>query len=356
MRIINLINSFIKDLKYSEYVERNGIKKDYIDLRHGYLDYSQIAAKFAKFFNKISKSGVVNYMYAQDKNLLKKISQKENIPFKNILVTAGADAALHHISETFLTVNKRALIPIPSFPRTEYHVKIVGAKPVFLNIFGLSEKEKLNRILSKLTRDKIYILFLESPSNPMGEIFNLNVLAEFLERAKNTIVVIDQSLDGYYNNSLVELILRFSNVFVIKSFSKLIGLPGLRIGYIIASERLIQYLKKTVSPYEVSTFSLEAAKEFINNQRLIAYRKKQVQSSIEYIRSNLKINFFQSKGPLILLDGKKDIVNLYSELLKQKIIVVSGENFRGLENTNTVRVSLSNFEYVKKLVKVVNSL
>lgn len=355
-QIINTINHFVKNLEYSEYADGIEIKKDFLDLRHGSLDYSQISTKFNRYFNSINKSEIISYKYSQDSNLLKKISLIEHVPLENIIITDGTDSALHHVSETFLSIGKKSLILVPSFPRTEFHTRVVGAKPIFINTYKYSEDEKLKSIILKIKKEKINVIFLESPNNPTGEVFSLNGLSYFLNQIGNIVTVIDQSLSGYYNNSLSELIVKFPNLIVIKSFSKLFGLPGLRIGYLITSRHLIKFIKKIISPYEVSTFSIEVAKEFIDNQFLIQFRRNQVFDSIKYLKYNLIIKVPDSKGPFVLLDGTKKIPNLYNKLLKQKMIVVNGINFRGLENTNTVRVSLTNFEYIKKITHVMNQL
>ncbi len=347
-----LINKHIKQLDYIEYAGKNKFGKNYIDLQNGNSNDLHIN----NIFRSVDLRNLFLYEYSQNKDLIKFIAKNENILPENILLTAGADSALHHTAETFLGINKKSFIPIPSFPRYEFHTKVVGAKPVFLNLFGKNEIERLEFIKTQLNQKKINLLFIASPNNPTGESFHYKNMNNFLSEINKTIVVIDQALAGYFNDSLSPLALKFSNVIIIKSFSKLYNLPGLRIGYIIASVSIIKFIKKTISPYELSTPSIEIAKSYLKNPFNIAFRKKEVCDSIEYIKKNLKLNFSLTEGPFILIDGDKKIPFLYKKLLDNNILTVNGKNFRGLEKNNTVRVILTDYQSIKKLVKIINFL
>jgi len=346
------INKHIEQLNYIEYGGKNKFDKNYIDLQNDNSNYKNIN----NIFRGANVRNLFLYEYSQNKDLIEFIAKNENIPLENILLTAGADSALHHTAETFLGINKKSLIPIPSFPRYEFHTKVVGAKPIFLNLFGKNELDKLEFIKAKLNQKKVDLLFIASPNNPTGESFHYKDLNNFLSKINKTIIVIDQALAGYFNDSLSPLVLKFSHVVIIKSFSKLYNLPGLRIGYIIASESLIKFIKKTISPYELSTPSIEIVKSYLGNPFNITFRKKEVHKSIEYIKKNLELNFSLTKGPFMLIDGSKKIPFLYEKLLENKILTVNGKNFRGLEKKNTIRVILTNHQSVKELIKVINFL
>ncbi len=332
--IQNKVNKYIQGLYYPEYADNS--RSDGIDLRH--------------------IKGFSNYKLSQDKKILKRISQIEKVPEENILITAGADYALHHVAETFLTIDKKAVISVPSFPRTEFHVRVVGASPIFINTYGNNEIEKLQMIIQSTEKEKANIIFIESPVNPTGEIIRYKTIKPFLKRNSNKIFIIDQALSGFLDESLSKLALEFHNVIIIKSFSKLYGLAGLRVGYIIASRRLLDFIKKTVSPYEISTESLFILQKLLNKNSVIKNNKSGVLVNLQYLKQNLKIKFSDSFGPFVLLDGGKKLPNLYAQLIKRKTYGVDGKNFRGLENTNTVRISITNFTQIKNIVYKINLL
>lgn len=353
-KMTKFVNLFIKDLKYSEYAQRDSPVVGKLDLQH--TGNVKTPERLTAFLRKVNIAEITNYRYAQDRDLLDKISSKEGLPKDNILITAGADSALHHIAEAFLTVGKKALIPIPSFPRYEFHTKVVGAKPVFVNVYGLNQDYKLQTLEAKMANDSYQVIFLDSPNNPTGEIFEEDKLRGFLKTVKESIVVLDQALSGYFEDSVSKLVLEFSNLIVVKSFSKFFGLPGLRIGYLIASKELMPYLLKTVSPYAVSSISILAAKIVLKDKHFIEHSIKQVHKSLHCIKKNLKIRFSNSQGPIILLNGEKKTPNLGNQLAEQGILVLDGKNFRGLEATNTVRAPLTDYQATLKLVNAISSL
>ena len=79
------------------------------------------------------KDKLDDYILSQDKDLITNISKMEGVKGENVLITAGADAGLHHVAETFLDRGKIAVIPTPSFGRFEFHVKSTGAESIFVH-------------------------------------------------------------------------------------------------------------------------------------------------------------------------------------------------------------------------------
>lgn len=356
MKIINKVNNHIKTLSYAEYATSESIGSNYIDLRHGLVNYTEISEKFNNLFDNINKNQIISYHYSQDSELLKKISIEEQISTDNIILTDGADSALHHIAETFLSIGKLAFVTVPSFPRTEFHAQVTGSRVRFINLYSKQNQKSLLKLSLNIKKYDPDVVFLESPNNPTGQILDVNETTQLFINHKNTVFVIDQSLSGYSEDSLSSSTLKHHNLIIVKSFSKLVGLPGLRIGYMVTSKKLFRYIRKVISPYELSTFSILMAREFINNKDLINFRKKQVANSYKLISKKLKIKFSNSKGPFVIIDGTDKIQNLHEQLREKKILTVNGRNFRGLERSNTIRVSLTHYQNIEKLIDNINSL
>ena len=329
--MVKKINRRIINLSYQEYADtkKNSVK---IDFSHG--------------------EAQIPYKYSQDHRLIALLKKKEKVKEENILLVAGADSALHHIAETYLEPGKKALIPVPSFPRYEFHTRMMGSKPIFINIYRKSNKtEIINRAAKKLAVD---LIFIDSPNNPTGESFSISQLKNIICDNPRVLIILDQVLEKYNNLIASNLIKTMGNILIVKSFSKIYGVPGLRIGYILGPKNLILSIKKTISPYEITSLSLIKAIEILEKKLYAQQIQSEIAKSQKYLRQFLKLKFSKTIGFMALIDGEKILPNLFFLLQRNGIKVVNGRNFRALERSNTVRISLTNFENVKYFVNFCN--
>lgn len=325
------INKHIQQLDYPEYAgDSFGIPE---------VDLSRHVGRDDKF----------SYVLAQDKELIKQIAELENLKEENILITAGADAALHHIAETFLESGKTAIIPVPSFGRFEFHTKVVGARVVFVKHIKFPYSFDLERITRLAKEKNTDLIFLANPNNPTGELINKKRLKQFIkENAKRT-VVIDEVLIEDIKDSIGESV-EYKNLIIVKSFSKLFGIPGLRIGYILANRYMLRMIRKTASPYEISSLSLYAVKEILLNRKYLIKTKVELKKARTLLKKELPLPVSNTEASIGIIDGGNRS-SLFDYLLKHGILTVDGRNFRGLEKTNTVRIIINSKKDIEKLIK-----
>lgn len=331
------INKHIQELEYPEYAN---------------LTFKTVDVNLAQHGGRESK---YSYTRAQDKTLIDRIARFENLKAENILITAGADGALHHVAETFLYQRKLAVIPIPTFGRFEFHTKIVGAKAIFVkhNKFPYSfDLKKITQVAKEKHAD---LIFLANPNNPTGDLIGKGVLKKFIRANRNCTVLIDEALIEETKDSCSEFVNAFQNLIVVKSFSKFLGVPGLRIGYVLGNRQLIRTLAKTVSPYEVSSLSLITAKKLLLDREYTNKRQKELKQVREYLKKKLRLPFSKTQAAVVLIDGDKKSVSLFEHLFKGGTLTVSGNNFRGLEKTNTVRIVINDARTIEKFVQVANN-
>ncbi len=200
------INKHIQKLKYPEYAT-----------------FSHEASQL-NFAQQRGREEVVNYALTQDKELIGKIAKMENVMEENVLITAGADAGLHHVAETFLDEGKTSVIPLPTFGRFEFHTKVVGARAVFVKHTNFPYSFNLEKIIRVAKEKKADLIFLANPNNPTGELIKKNKLKQFIKDT-NCLVVIDEALLEDLEDSISQFVNQYNNLVVVKSFSKPFGLP-----------------------------------------------------------------------------------------------------------------------------------
>lgn len=158
-------------------------------------------------------------------------------------------------------------------------------------------------------------------------------------------VIIDEAYGDFMDkeNSAISLINKYDNLFVIRTFSKGLGLAGIRAGYIITSNKIAKYYLKISNPYEMSGLARYLAmvaikdKDFIEecNKKLRLYKKKFMDSLTKLIILETSLTV-----PIMTIMHPDPYVDLEELLLRYRIISVSGQGFIGLDK-NFVRIRLS---------------
>ena len=146
------------------------------------------------------------------------------------------------------------------------------------------------------------------------------------------------------------------NVIVLRTFSKIYGLAGLRIGYAIANQECIAYLERARQPFNVNMLAQEAARAALSDTDFVNQTKKLVSEGKRYLERELKglgLEFIPSAANFILIDLKEDGLKVSKELLKKGVIVRDMRQY-GLNNFIRVTVGLKkeNKKFIKELRKM----
>jgi histidinol-phosphate aminotransferase len=348
--------SWLKNLDYPEYSYQSKGSDHLLDLSLN--DYEGSTSIFLPVLKR-SITSVGEYSFAQDKELINLI-RKENwgIRNKQIAITAGADGALRVIFKAIFNENKdkKICIPIPSFSRYEYHAKSNNVEIDFFQIGEFPYKVNHKKLLEHLKGKNPTAIVLANPNNPTGIYLQTNNLKDLLNKYKG-FIIIDESLLFNDLEGLHLMTKKFKNLIIVRTFSKLYGIAGERIGYMIAHERTIKLIKKLLSPFEVSSISIELAKTVMRNKDTMESRTLELKEAIEYIKENLPKGFEISptSSSVFILKCKKNI-NLYKSLLKKGVRTISCKDFRGIGSENTVRIAITNLKSMQKLFTILERL
>jgi histidinol-phosphate aminotransferase len=344
------INKNVDSLSYPEYANA---KKCNARIDLSLSENSLISDRVQKILPE--RTEVNKYKLTQDPVLIKKLAERLGAQKENILITAGCDGALHHIAETFINEGARILIPCPSFGRYEFHTKVMGGKPIFVNFSEYPFEFEISKIITATQKKKAKLLFLANPNNPTGCYIEKEEINRLASKLKETMIVIDETLIDYLAsiNSCSDLVNSYNNLIVTRSFSKFYGLAGMRIGYMISNKDIIDSISKTVSPFETSYLSIKTAIEVLDDYKYIKRSKRLVLDGLEFLKNNCKLRLSRSKSSVILIYDENQR-NLHSYLLRKGILTVNGNSFRGLEKANCVRICVKEIEQLRELVDMLN--
>ncbi len=318
--------------------------------------------KAIKEYIKVSKN-LRRYPDSDGIYLRNTIAKKFGLDPKRLILGSGSDQIFELICKTFLKKNDEVVVPEFSFIIYRIYSKLYGAKVKFA-------KEKnftisVNNILSKVTR-KTKIVFIANPNNPTGTIIDRKRLLELRKKLRsNILLVVDDAYFEYVQNksysSGMKLFLNSKNVIVTRTFSKIYGLAGLRVGWGYGPKNLIYALNQIKPPFNINRAALFAAAASIKDTKWLNKEVKHVNKWIKIFYKTFKnlgieTNISNANFLLVNFDKiKRNSKKIFFELAKSGILVRKMDVYK-ISNSLRITVgnNLENKKFLKQLRKVLN--
>lgn len=265
--------------------------------------------------------------------LKKAVSNMLKVPEQNLLFGNGA-------SELFMAVvhgikPERTVIPVPSFFGYEYAAKAGEGSIVFYETKEENAFSPGEDFFNVLT-EEVGLLFLANPNNPTGKLLGRRYLKKLLAhcRDRNIYVVLDECFIEFCSRDTLMLLEleRFDNLILVRAFTKIFSVPGVRLGYLVCSnQRVIQKIKRQIPEWNLSVPAQEAGCACAGQAAYIKETKEYVEKEkklfIEGLR-RLGIQVVSGEANFIFLYSEEP---LYEALLKRGILIRDCGNFRGLK-------------------------
>lgn len=262
--------------------------------------------------------------YPEKDRLMELLAEQNGLMNQNISVTAGSDEAMRLIFQCFGQQGKELLTVTPTFEMYGVYAGMFGMKHEMIGYqddFSIDAADIFNAINLDTS-----IVILLNPNSPIGYTYDEKDVREVIERAKNVgaIVVIDEAYHYFYAPTFMPLIKEYDNLLVLRTFSKLFSMAGLRVGYVSGNAELIGYIEKAESTFNVNNIAILFAKEVIQNRKLIDQLIDTEQAGRMWIIEKLENAGYQTiamEGNYVLFLPKKDSKIIVEELKKEKIWV-----------------------------------
>jgi len=193
--------------------------------------------------------------------LRRKLSEQSGVEMERLMLGAGSCELIDLVARTVLTPGDNAVCPEGSFPLYYSAVRATGERLILVPLRDyVIDLEAIARATDGHTK----VIYLANPNNPTGTMFTADAFEAFLGRIpESTLVVLDEAYFEYadrpgYSRSF-DLVRAGRNLFVLRTFSKVYGLAGMRVGYAAGPAGLIAQMNKVRQPFNVSGVSLAAA-------------------------------------------------------------------------------------------------
>lgn len=269
--------------------------------------------------------------------------EKENVSF-----TAGSTVGMGYIIKVFGQPGKDILCVTPSFAMYEVYAKMIG-----MNVRQLQYEEdftyKIENTLSSIN-ENTGIVVLVNPNMPVGNVYPRQEIVSVIEKAKecNAIVIIDEAYYYFYKESSVDLVKEYDNVFVLRTFSKMLSIPSLRLGAVISSQENIRCINNYKPHYTVNSIALLFAEAIVDNhEKLLSELTEQYLEGREFIIKSLEEEGYEtlpSEGCYICIRPKHKTSRELTDLLEENgILILCGKD--GL--TGWLRLTIAHKKYMK---------
>lgn len=290
---------------------------------------------------------IIHYPEPDAAELASNIAKIHHVITENVLITNGATEAFYLIAQLFQNFN--SFIAIPSFAEYEDACNVYSHNIIFI--------DNCENVINESFDDNT-LLWIGNPNNPDGKVFSKNEILELCNCNKNSFIIVDEAYgDLCYNfESSIELLNQCKNLIIIRSLTKAFAIPGIRLGYILASTEIISKIKTIKMPWSVNTLAIEAGLFITKHYHELLPNKNVLEEeciAFYNLLKNLKhVNIHPSKCNYFLLELEKGNANELKAFLIENygLLIRDASNFKGL-TVKYFRVALQSPENNTKLIE-----
>lgn len=296
------------------------------------------------------------------RRLVTALAEKEQVREEQLLCGNGGADLIYRFAYGLRP--KKAMLPAPAFAEYEEALRRAGTEMIFQN---LNDKKQVDDTFVEALPGDADAVFLCNPNNPTGLLTKRSIILKLLEKARcgGTLVFLDECFldfveediqtangvsEGY---SLKKYIEEFPNLVILKSFTKMYAIPGLRLGYVLsANGELLENMRLAGQPWSVGGLAQEAGIAALKDAEFPGRTREYVKRERSFLKTEMeKLGFFVYDGAANYLcfcvPGEKE---LYEKLLEQGILIRRCGNYRNLDAEH-YRVAVRSHEENKRLLE-----
>lgn len=284
------------------------------------------------------------------------LADRWKVTSEQIILGNGSDELLGLLARTFLTPGDEAIMADHTFVIYKMEVTAVHGKPVVVPLVNWThDLESMARAITPRTR----LLFLCNPNNPTGTIVSAEAVNRLMANVpEDVLVVFDEAYFEYVRHpqfpDAMAYVMQGRNAIVLRTFSKIYGLAGLRIGYGVSTPEIIDFLNRVRPPFNANSLAQKAALAALGDDAHVAKSRVVNEAGMAQVGEGLRalgITPIPSEANFLYFDAKQDGRRVFDALLREGIIV------RHIEGT-MIRVTIGqpdeNTAFLQAFKNIVN--
>jgi histidinol-phosphate aminotransferase len=287
-----------------------------------------------------------------------KLASKHDLDPDQFLIGNGANEVIAFVIKAFCQEGDNIITADKTFVVYEWVAKFSGfeARLVPLKDFCFDDQRMLDQI-----DERTKILFICNPNNPTGTYWNEAKLRQFLNIvAGRQIVVVDEAYFEFVEEEDypdgIELLKEYSNLVIFRTFSKMYGLAGLRIGYLVGNLKAVDIIRRTCVVYSVNIVGQEAALLALDDEGHIQRTRRLVRNEKAYLKKELErlgLETQMAEGCYLMVKCPMSDTLAYRKLMAHGVMVRSMTGFR---YPNWIRVSIGTHEAMEAFVDALSKI
>ena len=283
---------------------------------------------------KNSFNDACRYPYEFIQELQKTLAKKHDVPIESIVITGGSNEALRITGLAISNKGGNIVAGQPTYLALMNYAEAWGAEIKWVPVDS-DKGYDLKKIRDTIDQDTSMV-FIANPNNPTGTLLKANSLADFCEDiSKQTLVFCDEAYYDYINEkdypSMDYLVRKGENVIISRTFSKVYGMAGLRIGYLVLKPKLADDLFGKYSPYgrpnimaQTNVLAVAAASEALKDTDFYKFSLKKAneeKDKIYKLLDYLDLKYVKSSTNFVFFESKKHIDKLSAKMLEKGVKV-----------------------------------
>ena len=335
----------------------DGVEKNYrikVNANESTLNLPPIVEE--RVLNRLAMLAFNRYPNEEYHSLVEQIAKNFSVNASQILLGGGSSEIIEKVFHAFGGAGKRVVFPQPSFSMYKIYAKAAESEGI---AFDLDEKFNLDveKFIATVRNTNANLAVVCNPNNPTGNALTLEQV-EKIAASIDCAFLLDEAYVEFYGRSAVNLVAKYPNLLVARTFSKAYGLAGARVGYMIAQAEVTRMVNKTFMPYHMNKLSLATADivyqmrdEFIPRLQMIIAERQRM---IERLQKIPGVEVFPSNTNFVLIRlSRAEELKNYLESLDIGIRYFSPSAF-GLKNC--LRISIGTREENDAVFDAINSL
>ncbi len=294
--------------------------------------------------------------------LRKRLAELWKVDMESVLVGNGAVELIYLACLAYLEPSDELVMSAGSFIMAKIGTRIMNSRLV--EVPTRDYTHDLDRVLASIT-DKTKIVYLDNPINPLGTIVTRDQLNDFIAQVpEHVLVIMDDAYADYISTrkypSTIDYCRQGRNVMMLRTFSKIYGLAGLRVGYGIAKPEIIATIGKCRLPFNVNRAVQEAAVAALDDRLHVSRSRRNNEAGKAYLYKEferLKVFYIPSYANFIFANFAVDATLVFERLQRLGVIARTVREY-GFPNALRVTVGTpaQNKRFIKALEQVLKEL
>jgi histidinol-phosphate aminotransferase len=270
-----------------------------------------------------------------------------------VALTNGVDEAIHVLFEAFLEAGDELLLPVPTYTMYEVYASATAARVVPVQAAD-DLQFPYERLLAAIT-PHTKIIAIANPNSPSGTVATRAQLMEIARRAPQAVLLVDEAYFHFYGETVIDLIATVPNLIVARTFSKAYGLAGLRLGLLAGSVKLMQWIRRVLSPYSVNLLALACLPPAIEDTAYLDWYVGEVvaaRAEFETALDAAGVRRWPSRANFILVDIGAKHAEFVRRMHAVGVLVRDRSSDPGCDGR--VRITIGTREQMKQAILALN--